>query len=84
MIITFILTILGNFLLGVVNLLPASSGLPSGILDAFHYAIYQISQWTFIFPISTVLTILGYTVLIELALWTFHGSVWFYNKARGI
>jgi len=84
MIVTFLLTILNTFMQGVLSILPDSTGLPSGITDAVHFAIYQISQWTFIFPISTVLTILGYTILIEFALWGFHGATWIYNKIRGI
>lgn len=83
-----IFTLLLNFLFliidGVVSILPASQGLPSGINDAFQYFIYQISQWTFIFPIATVFTILGWTLLIESTLWLFHGATWVYNKIRGI
>jgi len=84
MILTFLFTVLGLFLTGIVNILPTSTGLPSGVQDAVSYVVGQISGWTFIFPLSTVFTILGYTLLVETVLWTFHGSVWAYNKLRGI
>lgn len=84
MIITFFLQISDLFLTGVVNALPSSTGLPSGISDALNYAVIQISQWSFIFPIQTVLTILSYTILIEVTLWLFHGGTWVYDKVRGI
>lgn len=84
MIFTFILQILTSLFDVIVGVLPNSTGLPSQISDALNYAIVQISQWTFIFPITTVLTILGYVLLIEFTLWSFHGGVWVYNKVRGI
>jgi len=84
MILTFLLQILDLLLTGVVNLLPNATSLPSNINDAFQYFLTTASQWTFIFPLSTVFTILGFTLLIELSLWTFHGGVWIYNKIRGI
>jgi len=68
---------------GIVSQLPVAQALPSQIGAAFTYVIVQISQWTFIFPITTVLLILGYTVSIELVLWGFHGGVWVYKRIRG-
>jgi len=84
MIITLLLNSLFFVIDGVFSSLPVAQTLPTPIHDAFTYAIQQISQWTFIFPITTVLTILGFTLVIEATLFLFHGGVWVYNKLRGI
>jgi len=83
MILTFILTLLYSLLATTANVLPAGQVLPSSISVAFQYVIYQISTWSFIFPLSTVFTILFITISIEIALWGFHGFIWVYNRIRG-
>lgn len=83
MILTLVLNFLYSVLFFVVGLLPADSGLPTQISTAFSYVSYQISTWSFIFPLSTVFTILGLVLLIEFTLWTFHGGLWVYHKIRG-
>jgi len=82
-----ILTLLLNFLYGIVqgilSVLPGGSVIPTAISNAFTYVVYQISGWTFIFPIGTVLTILQLTIVIEFTLWTWHGGIWVYKRIRG-
>lgn len=84
MIVTFLLTILFAVISVPLSVLPNSMGLPLDIGNALAYFAVQISSWTFIFPMSTVMTILGYTLLVEFSLWTYHGFIWSYNKIRGI
>lgn len=83
MITTFFLQMITSVFSSLVSVLPVSTGLPTGISTAFQFVMYQVSQWTFILPIGTVLTILGYTIAIELALWGWHAGVWFYRRLRG-
>jgi len=84
MITSVLLTILSSFFQFVAGLLPASTGLPTQITAAFSFVTYQISTWSFIFPLATVFTILSLVLVIEFTLWSFHGVVWIYHKVRGI
>lgn len=83
MITSFFLNIIYVVLNFAIQVLPLSSGLPSQVTDAVNFVLGLLSQWTFILPLATLFTILSYTLLIEFALWSFHGAMWVYKKVRG-
>jgi len=84
MILGFLLDLFYQLLQGVATVLPASQGLPTQITSAFIFVVYQLNTWSFIFPVATIFTILGYTLAIELAWFGFEGLLWVYHKVRGI
>lgn len=85
MITTFILQILYGLLSGILSIFPDASlyPFPSDIQTILTYISYQISQWTFVLPISTLMTIIVYVFLIEFTLWLFHAAIWIYRHIRG-
>jgi len=84
MIFTFLLNALFSFVNGVAGVLPSSVGLPPAITTAFQFVVYELNTWSFIFPVSVIFTILGYTLSVELAYFGFEGALWVYHKLRGI
>jgi len=65
MIITFILNAIYALLSFFVGLLPASSALNGGFASSLSTMIGQANQWTYVFPVGTLFTVLGVVLVFE-------------------
>jgi len=72
------------FLIGfIINLLPTGV-LPVDVANAISWLQGILNTFNFIFPISTLFTVLILVVSVDIALWVFHAFLWVYHKIRGI
>jgi len=67
--ITFLSWVLGQF----------TYELPDGITSVFTAIYGFLSQLSFILPIETIGTILGYTVIFQTVVWSALGGYWLWN-----
>jgi len=82
MIVTFILQIAYAFINFLIGFLPVGS-LPPQITTALTYFVGVINSFNFLFPIDTLITVLGISISFELAVVFFHFINWVYHKIRG-
>lgn len=80
MIFTIPITIVYLFLMGLIGILPSTSGLPSAISTSFQYVFGFLYAFDFILPVQTILTILGLSLSFELAIQIWHGIHWLLAK----
>lgn len=66
-----------------IGLLPASQGFPSELETAFQTFLGYLNGLNLIFPISTMLQILGLVIIYELSMATFHFVRFLINLIRG-
>lgn len=83
MIIRLIILALLFVLQQMVNLLPVGS-LPIGVYTSLTTATSYLSGWESVFPISTLLQVLGLTLAFQLTMWGWNLSVWVYGRIRGV
>lgn len=83
MITSTILDFLGLILNWVINLLPHSQGLPNVIETSFQYFFDLALGFQWIFPVETLLQILIYILIVEIALFTWGSLNWLLGKIRG-
>lgn len=65
MIVTFVLNAIYALVSFFVGLLPVSSSLESGFGSALTTMIGQANQWTYLFPVGTLFTVLGIVLVFE-------------------
>jgi len=82
MITTFFLTIFFSLLSLFVNFLPTGD-LPAGIAEGLAYFWGILNTFNYIFPISTLLTILLIVLSFNTAFWVWGLINWIYHKIRG-
>jgi len=83
MIITFFLTIVYNFVAGILSLVP-SGHLPAQISSAILYFWGIGNSFSYVFPVATLLEALLLVVGFELALLVWHILNWLLRKIPGI
>lgn len=83
MITGFILTVVSNFLLGLFILLPEGH-LPSDLTDSIGYFWAIFNSFSYIIPVSTVLTVLALVLSFELVLLLWSMVHWIIRKIPGI
>jgi len=54
----------------LIALLPNSSGLPDNIANAFDFILTKVNAFSFLLPVSTMLTCVGIAVVFEVTLLT--------------
>lgn len=81
---TAILYLIYFALNALLFVLPASSGLPSGVSSGFTTVIGYFKGFDFIIPTGTILNILSLTILFYGGLFLWRLIHWIYNKVRGI
>jgi len=82
MITGFFISLLTTVVLFFVGLLPVLA-IPSGWTDAITLIWGYVNAMSFLLPISTLLTILGLVVSIEIAVFVWHFSLKLYHMIRG-
>lgn len=82
MIIGYILSILYTILAFFVGILPTTS-VPTGWLDALALIWGYLNSFTFLFPVSTLVSVLGVAVAFHLALLGYDLSLKVYKMIRG-
>jgi len=55
----------------ILHFLPDSQGLPSGVHDTLVFAVEKLNAISFIFPVDTLVTLLTFLVVFEIALFIF-------------
>jgi len=81
MILTFILTVIHNFLFGLVGLLPTGT-LPTAISSSLTYIVGVMNTFNWFFPLDSLFTVLGIAILFELGVIGFNLLNWVYHKIR--
>lgn len=82
MITGFFLNILYSFIVFFINLLPVV-GLPSDWATAFVLVWSYLMSFSFLFPVSTLITVLGYAFGFHLILLSYDLSLKVYHLIRG-
>jgi len=71
MIFNVILGIIGFLLNGVASLLPTITIFPTGLQTSLATFMGEVNGWSWLFPVSTIITIFGILVLLVLAEFTY-------------
>jgi len=79
---TFLLNALSGLLLLLISILP-SYALPSSISSSLASVISYGQAFSFIFPISTLITVAGLALLFHLGILGFKLLNWIIGKVRG-
>jgi hypothetical protein len=74
-----VITAVANFLVGLLPVI----NIPTGWTDAITLIWGYVNAMSFLLPISTLLTILGLVVTIEVAVFVWHFSLKLYYMIRG-
>lgn len=82
MIIGFFIQLITVLVTAFVSLLPVIN-IPTGWTDAITLIWGYVNAMSFLLPISTLLTILGLVVSIEVFIFTYHFSLKLYHMIRG-
>ena len=80
MIFTIPLTLVYLLLLGLISVLPVSSGLPDIISSSFAYLWGFLWNLDFVVPVSTLISLLSLTLGFELAIFTWDAVHWILRK----
>jgi len=83
MITTFLLTMLNNFVVGLLGLLP-SGHLPQAITDAFAYFFAVANQFSFVVPMDTLLQAVAVLLVFDGALFLWYVINWVIRKIPGM
>jgi len=83
MISTFLLTLLNNFVTGILGFLPSGS-LPQGLINAILYFWGALNAFSYIFPVSTLLAALLILLAFDGAVLLWHIIQWIIRKIPGM
>jgi len=83
MIISALLYIFGGIVNGLVLVLPNGTALPAGIADGITYYQTIWNNWNIIFPLDSVITIIGLIIALEATVLTYHLMMWVVRLIRG-
>lgn len=81
--VSFILNILLQFITFLVNLLPNSSGLPTGVTDAISRMGGLLYSFDFILPITLLFSIATWIITFELGILAYRFTMWIIHLVRG-
>jgi len=71
------------FLNIIIGAFPIFSGLPDGVNSAFDLLHNSLAGANSIFPMSTLIDIIGFVLIVESSVILFKTFNWIYNKVRG-
>lgn len=81
MIFTIMFNVFYFVLYGVLNaVLPVSTGLPSDVAIGFSYVFGYLYAFSFLLPPSTIITVLGLSLVFEGSIQVWHGIHWAVKK----
>ena len=83
MITTGIIYMFKTMLSGFVILLPTVQSFPATIDTAIIYFSNFWNDWNDLFPIDTIIIIIGWVITLEAGILLFHSLDWIYTKIRG-
>jgi len=80
MITTVFIFVVGAVLMGLVQILPLGGALPAGIDTSLTYFASFWNDWNVVFPLDTVVSVIGYALALEVVILLFHLGEWIYSK----
>jgi len=80
MITSFFISVVAWFLSLMIAVLPVSSGLPVDLQSSLESIAASVNSFNFLFPVSTLFDVVGFTLAFEVLWWTFWGIFWLYKR----
>lgn len=74
-----VLLVLLNFFFGLVPPFP----MPAPVLSSLTFIVGLMNAWTWLFPVGTLLTVVGLSISFHLALVLFDLAIWIIHLIRG-
>lgn len=79
MIFDFILGVVSFLLNGLANLLPTYTIFPTTLAGDIYTLVGQVNGWSWIFPVSTLMTVFGILVLLVLAEFIYFTTMYIFS-----
>jgi len=83
MIISFILTLFNNFIVGLISILPTGS-LPVFVSQAIAYFVGIANSFSYIIPVATLFQAFTLVISVDVAILAWHFLNWLIRKIPGM
>lgn len=84
MIVSALLNIMYTLVNGILNIFPTTPAFPTTFITSVAAVWGFFTFWSYLFPVNTLVTIVGLMFLFQSIFWTWQGLKWLISVVRGM